>query len=691
MRVAAIDQPGDSEGASGARHEGRQPRSRAPHRSWSGPVACRRVDPTISALAVGRTRTVAEPRWSPDGARLGWIESFAGPGRSRGRCRPTAAGPPPVVTPDIAVTGVGAYGGGAWCWGSDDEVVYAAADGRLVAVAGRTAAPPGSSSARGPGARRPAARGRDRRVRPRPRVTHATSRRVPLDGSGLAGAVSTGGDFAWDPTLGVGGVRVGRVGPPVDAVRRVADPALGRRAGAPRVVAGGGPVSVGQPRFSPDGVAPRVRLRRDRLVERLGRRRRRLGRAPGARGGRTTTRRRRGDRGSARSRGRPTASAIAISRNEDGFGRLIVVDARSKARRRTRASSRRAGTTRSTGVRTGSSRCAPARARRRPSRSIDPDTADRAASSRAARRPGIERDAGRARGGHVAQRQRDRARAALPAGASRRSGRGRAPPLLVLVHGGPDRPGDRRAGSRASAYFVDRGLGRPAPGPPRLDRLRPRVRAGAARAVGRARRRRHRGRHPRRGRSAGGATPTGSRSWVGARAGSPRCSCARSTARSCAPGVSLFGVTNLFDLAETTHRFESRYLDWLVGELPATRPTATVEHSPVTHAAAIRVPLLVLQGDADNVVPPAQAQEVVDTVRGAGGTVEHHVYEGEGHGWAQAGDDDRRARAGRGVPHPMGASRPMTSASTSTRDRSAARTGRCCSRTAPARTCTPRR
>ena len=39
-------------------------------------------------------------------------------------------------------------------------------------------------------------------------------------------------------------------------------------------------------------------------------------------------------------------------------------------------------------------------------------------------------------------------------------------------------------------------------------------------------------------------------------------------------GVSLFGVTNLFDLAETTHRFESRYIDWLVGELPETR-TAT--------------------------------------------------------------------------------------------------------------------
>ena len=53
----------------------------------------------------------------------------------------------------------------------------------------------------------------------------------------------------------------------------------------------------------------------------------------------------------------------------------------------------------------------------------------------------------------------------------------------------------------------------------------------------------------------------------------------------------------------------------------------------MTHAAAIKVPLLVLQGDADPVVPPAQAQLMVDAVRAAGGTVEHHVYEGEGHGW----------------------------------------------------------
>jgi len=97
--------------------------------------------------------------------------------------------------------------------------------------------------------------------------------------------------------------------------------------------------------------------------------------------------------------------------------------------------------------------------------------------------------------------------------------------------------------------------------------------------------------------------------------------------------VSMYGVTDLFDLAETTHRFESRYLDRIVGELPRDADRYR-DRSPVTHAGAIRCPLLVLQGSADQVVPPAQARALVDAVRAAGGTVEHHEYEGEGHGWS---------------------------------------------------------
>ncbi len=99
--------------------------------------------------------------------------------------------------------------------------------------------------------------------------------------------------------------------------------------------------------------------------------------------------------------------------------------------------------------------------------------------------------------------------------------------------------------------------------------------------------------------------------------------------------VSLSGVTDLFELAATTHRFESRYLDRLVGTLPEHADRYR-ERSPVTRAHDITVPVLVLQGADDKVVPPSQAQRLVDAMRAAGAPVEHHVYEGEGHGFSRA-------------------------------------------------------
>jgi len=98
--------------------------------------------------------------------------------------------------------------------------------------------------------------------------------------------------------------------------------------------------------------------------------------------------------------------------------------------------------------------------------------------------------------------------------------------------------------------------------------------------------------------------------------------------------VSLYAVTDLLDLAATTHRFESRYLDTLVGPLPECA-TRYRDRSPVHRASEITVPVLVLQGDQDKVVPAAQAQRLVDALRAAGTPVEHHVYEGEGHGWSR--------------------------------------------------------
>ncbi len=112
-------------------------------------------------------------------------------------------------------------------------------------------------------------------------------------------------------------------------------------------------------------------------------------------------------------------------------------------------------------------------------------------------------------------------------------------------------------------------------------------------------------------------------------------------------GVSLFGVTDLFELAASTHRFESRYLDRIVGVLPHDAARYR-DRSPVTHAAEISVPLLVLQGTDDKAVPAPQAQALVDAMRSAGRSVEFHLYEGEGHGWRRAAtiaDDLERSEA----------------------------------------------
>ena len=100
----------------------------------------------------------------------------------------------------------------------------------------------------------------------------------------------------------------------------------------------------------------------------------------------------------------------------------------------------------------------------------------------------------------------------------------------------------------------------------------------------------------------------------------------------CAAGVDLYGVTDLFDLAETTHRFEAHYLDTVVGPLPdaAARYRA---NSPINVADRITAPLLILQGAEDKAVPPGQSRAIAEQLQRLGRPVELHLYEGEGHGW----------------------------------------------------------
>ena len=102
-----------------------------------------------------------------------------------------------------------------------------------------------------------------------------------------------------------------------------------------------------------------------------------------------------------------------------------------------------------------------------------------------------------------------------------------------------------------------------------------------------------------------------------------------------AAGTSLYGVVDLEALARDTHKFESRYLDGLVGPYPE-RLDRYHERSPIHHTDGLSSPLLVLQGLEDEVVPPNQAEAIVAAVAAKGIPHAYVAFEGEQHGFRQA-------------------------------------------------------
>jgi dipeptidyl aminopeptidase/acylaminoacyl peptidase len=108
-----------------------------------------------------------------------------------------------------------------------------------------------------------------------------------------------------------------------------------------------------------------------------------------------------------------------------------------------------------------------------------------------------------------------------------------------------------------------------------------------------------------------------------------------------AAGADLFGVADLEALARDTHKFESRYLDGLVGPYPAARDVY-VERSPIHHVDRFSRPLIVLQGSEDPIVPPAQSETIVDALRDRKIPVAYLLFDGEQHGFRRA-ENIRRA------------------------------------------------
>ena len=100
-------------------------------------------------------------------------------------------------------------------------------------------------------------------------------------------------------------------------------------------------------------------------------------------------------------------------------------------------------------------------------------------------------------------------------------------------------------------------------------------------------------------------------------------------------GASHFGVSDLEALARDTHKFESRYLDRLVGPYPAARAIYR-ERSPIHFTERLSCPLILFQGLEDKVVPPNQSELMRDALRSKGLPVIYVTFEGEGHGFRKA-------------------------------------------------------
>jgi dipeptidyl aminopeptidase/acylaminoacyl peptidase len=100
-------------------------------------------------------------------------------------------------------------------------------------------------------------------------------------------------------------------------------------------------------------------------------------------------------------------------------------------------------------------------------------------------------------------------------------------------------------------------------------------------------------------------------------------------------GASFYGVADLEALARDTHKFESRYLDGLVGPWPEAKEVYDVR-SPINHLDRFTAPLLILQGADDPIVPPNQAHMIRDALQARGVPVAYIEFEGEGHGFRRA-------------------------------------------------------
>jgi dipeptidyl aminopeptidase/acylaminoacyl peptidase len=131
---------------------------------------------------------------------------------------------------------------------------------------------------------------------------------------------------------------------------------------------------------------------------------------------------------------------------------------------------------------------------------------------------------------------------------------------------------------------------------------------------------------------------------TGGSAGGYTTLCALTFGNTFKAGASHFGVSDLKLLMDDTHKFESRYGDTLIGPYPEAKDLY-VSRSPVHFTDQLAVPVIFFQGLEDKVVPPSQAEVMVEALRKKGLPVAYIAYEGEQHGFRKAENIKRTIEA----------------------------------------------